>query len=76
MIYSVDQKSEIAPEYIPCKGVRTSLLLATDDLVKAPQLGIALTNDPKMLHSPKEIISWEASTTASEPAYKLRLLIT
>jgi hypothetical protein len=42
--------------------VRTPLLLATADLVKAPQLGIAWMNEPKMLHSPKVIISCVAST--------------
>lgn len=55
------------PEYTPWRGVLTSLLLATEDLVNAPQLGKAFTNEPRILHRPKVIISCVASTTTSAP---------
>lgn len=63
----------ILPEYTPCKGVLTSLLLATDDLVKAPQLGKAFTKEPRMLQRPRDIISWEASTTMSVPENRKKI---
>lgn len=45
------------PVKIPPNVVRTPLVLFTAVLVKDPVVGIEDTNDPKMLHKPRAIIS-------------------
>lgn len=47
---------------MPANVVCTPLAFDTADLVKAPQVGIDLKNDPKKFARPSAIISWDAST--------------
>ena len=50
---------------MPENGVLTPLALLTADLVKAPQVGIPLNNEPIMLHNPNANISCDASRLPS-----------
>ena len=47
---------------MPPKAVLTPLELLTAVLEKDPVVGIDWTKEPKMLHNPRAIISWLAST--------------
>lgn len=46
---------------MPVKGVLTPLAWLTADRVKAPQVGMDMKKEPKMLHSPRANISCVAS---------------
>lgn len=50
------------PVKMPPAGVRTPDALLTAVLVNDPVTGIERTNEPAILHRPKAIISWVAST--------------
>lgn len=52
----------MVPVYSPANGVLIPLAWLTADLVKAPQVGMDLKKDPKMLHKPRATISWVASS--------------
>lgn len=50
---------------MPAIGVLTPLAWLTADLVKAPQVGMALKKEPAKLHKPRVNISCEASNWPS-----------
>lgn len=60
--------------YKPPRGVRTPLALLTAEREKDPATGIERAKLPSMLHRPRAIISWEASTTLP-PAEMKRLCL-
>lgn len=51
------QSQKNKPEYIPAIGVLTPLAFDTAERVNAPQVGMELKNDPKILHNPIANIS-------------------
>lgn len=50
--------------------VRTPVVWFRADLVILPATGIAPINEPKILHAPNAIISWDASITLPPPKIK------
>lgn len=58
------------PAYTPAIGVLIPLALLTADLVKAPHVGSAWKQPPRILQIPSAIISCDASTTAPTAVLK------